>query len=173
MSEAGFNQAYFEHRVACEPSSSTAPELSVCILLISWEGLCPCQDTVPWWVPRSALKWRGSGPGHGVTLLGVAHRQNRHLHRAQGMWEQVTLCNSLREAVQAWMSCSELQLFKHKSAPSFASGTTYTQSGMCVTWELKGQEEISLVVKAYRERQKMQNERSHCCRLLAMPKKKH
>lgn len=114
MSEAGFNQAYFEHRIACEPSSSTAPKLSVCILLISWEGLCPCQDTVLWWVPRSALKWSGSGPGHGVTLLGVAHRQNRHLHRAQGMWEQVTLCNSLQEAVQAWMSCSELQLFKHK-----------------------------------------------------------
>lgn len=61
MTEAGFNLVYFEHQAACERSTSTAAELPVCILLISWKGLCLCQDTMLWWVPRSVLRWLGSG----------------------------------------------------------------------------------------------------------------
>lgn len=124
--------AYFEHQVAWEHSSSTAAELPVCTLLISCKCLCPCQDTVPWWVPRSVLKWVGSGLEGDATDHALL--TDKLHHKACG-WERVTLCNNLHKML--WRIRHSAVNFSFSSTNGALSDRGDTMATTLVRWGLE------------------------------------
>ena len=93
--------------------------------------------------------------------------------------DNVVACNALCVAEQVRQKfssrCILSACFNHlqRGQVGLTKNWAWITSLEHVTWDLKGQEEILLTEKAYSETQKMQDERGHCWRLPAVPKKKH